>query len=1151
MYQRSPIGIRAYVQRLSLSLALLSCAPAYAQEYRATISGRVTDEQRAILPGVIVTATNINTNVSTSSTTNENGLYSITQLTPGQYRLSAELQGFSKFVREGITLQTADKATIHVQLPIGTVTEVITVAAALTAAETNRSTIAQTMDNKRVSELPLNGRQVYMLLQQTPGTLFTQKSFGNTGFSGTRAWDSNGAVSIHGSRTNNNEFLIDGAPNSATGGWQYAPLVDAIEEFKVQTASVDASYGRTSGGIVNMTMKSGTNALRGTAILVYRGNALDAGTTQNNRLGLPKRDHLYSDYGGTLGGPIVRDKTFFMGYYEGFYENIPFPRTVSVPTDAQRRGDFSQTFNAQGQLVQIYDPLTTRPDPARPGRFIRDPFPGNVIPSDRLSPAARALMQYYPQPNNPGDPFTARGNFAASPNVAQYRYNSYMGRVDHIFNPNHRLFISNTSNWGQEYRNGNGFPPPATRGEYPKRRNHYMTTVDDVLTLSNRLVVNVRASVDRFSDSNPRDYANLTGDIGIRPPFGAVEPAQFPQINIDDFEGMFPGAFFINANNIYSVNGSISRSAGKHLTKLGGEFRSYRLNRINFGDGTGRFQFQRGFTQRDPQQGEQTAGNAFATFLLGYPSGETWVDQNASSARQYVYYAAYIQDDWQLSPKLTLNLGLRYDVQLPPTERYDRLTTGFDLESANPFQVPGLSLRGGPVFVSDGRRSPYKTDWTGLQPRLSASYRLTDAMILRGNFGRSMLPLTGDRQESIQQTSFSQRTSFISSIQTGIPFNTLDNPNPEGLLAPTSGTLGLGTGIGTGITFNNTEFSVPYTNQWMAGLSWELPFWNLSLDAAYVGNKTSGLSTSRDINRWSREEQNKSIERLGGNANYLNEQVPNPFAGLVPGTALNNATTARSQLLRPMPQFNGITIDRLDNGWADYHALELSVNRRFTRGLQVGVNYAFMRRNEKLDYLTAYDVDPIVGLNVDDQPHRLSITALYELPFGAGKAIGGGATGLVNALIGGWQVNVLGEIESGKPVGIPGNYIYLDGDFANLTLPDGEQSLNKWFDNSTPANPRPDGTYAWAPLPPNDDRVTPIRQGHVRQPVEPQWALSLFKNTRVGRLTTQLGIEAFNAFNTPIYGGPNTDPNNVRFGQITPDQINFPRQVQIRLRVLF
>ena len=359
MNQRSPIGIRAY----TLPLASLSLAPLQQPRMRRNIAPRSADasptNSARSCPASIVTATNINTNVSTSSTTNEDGLYSITQLTPGQYRLSAELQGFSKFVREGITLQTADKVTIHVQLPLGTVTEVITVAAALTAAETNRSTIAQTMDNKRVSELPLNGRQVYMLLQQTPGTLFTQKSFGNTGFSGTRAWDSNGAVSIHGSRTNNNEFLIDGAPNSATGGWQYAPLVDAIEEFKVQTASVDASYGRTSGGIVNMTMKSGTNALRGTAILVYRGNALDAGTTQNNRLGLPKRDHLYSDYGGTLGGPIVRDKTFFMGYYEGFYENIPFPRTVSVPTDAQRRGDFSQTFNAQGQLVQIFDPLTT------------------------------------------------------------------------------------------------------------------------------------------------------------------------------------------------------------------------------------------------------------------------------------------------------------------------------------------------------------------------------------------------------------------------------------------------------------------------------------------------------------------------------------------------------------------------------------------------------------------------------------------------------------------------------------------------------------------------------------------------------------------------------------------------------------------------
>src|SRR5262249_34185677 len=351
-----------------------------AQEIRATATGRVTDPQGAVLPGVTVTATNVDTNVSHETVTDAGGGYTLPQLQPGPYRISAALPGFKTFAREGLTFHTAETAKMDIQLSLGGLDETITVVAALSTIETNQSTLAQTMENKRVSELPLNGRQVYQLLQLTAGTQFTQTTFGSTGFSGTRAWDTTGNISIHGSRTGNNEFLIDGASNAATGGWQYAPPVDAIQEFKVQSASVDASYGRTSGGVVNMTLRSGTNAVHGSTFTFYRGDALDANSTQNNRNHIPNRDHRFVDGGGVLGGPIRRDRTFFMGSYQGFNENIPFPRTSTVPTDLQRLGDFSQTFNSAGQLITIYDPLTTRPDPSRPGRFIRDPFPGNRIP---------------------------------------------------------------------------------------------------------------------------------------------------------------------------------------------------------------------------------------------------------------------------------------------------------------------------------------------------------------------------------------------------------------------------------------------------------------------------------------------------------------------------------------------------------------------------------------------------------------------------------------------------------------------------------------------------------------------------------------------------------------------------------------------------
>ena len=340
------------------------------------------------------------------------------------------------------------------------------------------------MDNKKVSELPLNGRQVYMLLQLTSGTLFTQQTFGASGFSGTRAWDVNGSVTIHGSRTGNNEFLIDGASNAGTGGWSYAPPVDAIEEFKVDTASTDASYGRTSGGVVNLTLKSGTNVLHGSATALFRGTALDSNQIQNTLNNISNEGHKYTDGEGMVSGPIKRGKTFFMGGYQGFYEEIPFPSTATVPTDLQRAGDFSQTFNAQGALIQIFDPLTTVCNAQ--GVCTRTAFANNQIPANRINPVAAALLAQMPAQNTAGT-ITGTNNFIASPNLGHYRYNSYLMRLDHSFSQAQRLSFSNSGNWGSERRSENSLPPPALRSDnWPTHRNHYLATGDHNMTLGPR-----------------------------------------------------------------------------------------------------------------------------------------------------------------------------------------------------------------------------------------------------------------------------------------------------------------------------------------------------------------------------------------------------------------------------------------------------------------------------------------------------------------------------------------------------------------------------------------------------------------------------------------------------------------------------------------
>jgi hypothetical protein len=328
-----------FIVLLFLPLVALSSAPLEAQEIFASLTGTVTDPQGAALPGVTVTAVNVDTRASSQAVTDSRGGYTIAKLPPGHYRMTAALQGFNTFVREGIVLRTAETGMVYVRMALGTVSEAITVSATLSAVESNETTLAQTMDNKRVSELPLNGRQVYMLLQLTPGTIFTQTTFGATGFSGTRAWDVNGSITIHGSRTGNNEFLIDGAATSGTGGWSYAPPVDAIEEFKVQTASTDASYGRTSGGVVNLTLKAGTNAYKFSNTLMYRGTSLDSKTIQNINTGTTINGHKYYDAEGMLSGPIRRDKTFFMGGVSGLLREHSVPQyRHRADRSAARRG---------------------------------------------------------------------------------------------------------------------------------------------------------------------------------------------------------------------------------------------------------------------------------------------------------------------------------------------------------------------------------------------------------------------------------------------------------------------------------------------------------------------------------------------------------------------------------------------------------------------------------------------------------------------------------------------------------------------------------------------------------------------------------------------------------------------------------------------
>ena len=1153
----------AFTTAALIAFSTILGVPADAQQFKATVTGTVTDSQGAVVPGAAVVVRNVDTGVAAETVTNAQGVFSVQDLVPGPYTVTASVTGFKTYVREGIVLRTAETVTLRIALTLGALEENVTVVGKTSEIETNQSVLSQTMDNKKVAELPLNGRQVYMLLQLTSGTLFTQQSFGASGFSGTRAWDVNGSVTIHGSRTGNNEFMVDGAPGSGTGGgsggWNYAPPVDAVEEFKVDTASTNAAYGRTSGGVVNLTLRSGTNTLRGTATGLARGTALDANQIQNILNSISNDGHKYFDGESTIGGPIRRNRTFFMGGYQGFYEEIPFPSTSTVPTALQLTGDFSQTFNSAGQLIQIFDPLSTV---CVGNTCTRQPFAGNVIPKDRINAVSAVLAGLMPKANAAGT-ISGQNNFVYSPNLGHYRYNSYLTRIDHVFGPSHRLSFSNTGNWGSERRDENSLPPPALRSDnWPTHRNHYLATVDDSITIGSRTVVNTRFSYDAFYEPHDKEFGALgSTQLPFKTPFQLTDTAWFPTIQISTLPDMFARGFRESDQTAYAIKSSVSQTRGTHLLTAGGEFRLYKQFRLDQGNLNGTYAFTAGFTQRNPLQADATSGVALASFLLGNPSTGN-VAINAGSDQRYANYIAYVQDDWKISPRATLNLGLRYDYQQPVHEASDAMTVGYDATTPNPLQLPAGTinpatgqpfgvLRGGLMYagVNGAPETPYKGDFDNIQPRVGFTYKVSERIAARANYGRSYLGLSACCG-GVQQDGFSQQTDMIvNGPNIGVPVTAFDRPFPGGqFLQPIGSALGLATRNGDNFSFRNPDFKIPYTDLWMAGVNLELP-WSIGLDVAYVGNKVSGLTVTRDINIIPIDEQIKGIARLGGNPTYLSTQLTNPFAGLVPGTTNNAATLARSRLLRPNPLFQGINEDFNNIGWAKYKALEMSATRRLSHDVSALVTYTWSSRRAATTLLNGWDALPTEDVDSNDRPHRLTIAALWGLPFGPGKAIGGNTTGLAAHLLEGWQYNIIGEITSGTPIGVNSASVLLQD---RVALSGDQQSIAKWFDNSTRTNPRPDGTFAWDVQQTNDFRVGPLFLPDVRQDSKPQFSMSVFKNTSMGGgRIVQFRAEVFNVFNVRMYGGPNTTASSANFGTISNSQINFARTGQLGVRVTF
>lgn len=1154
-----------YVRAVALFASLLACAPAGAQEFRALIYGAVTDPTGSAIPGTAITAVNVGTGVRVHTTSAADGNYVLPQLPTGNYEVNAEAAGFRSYKRQGITLNVGDKANVPIQMEVGGVSESVTVSAELTGIETNQSVMDQLMDNKKVAELPLNGRQVFMLLQLSAGVLFTQQVFGSSGFSGTRPYDVNGTVSIHGSQpggawNGSNAFLLDGAPLGVSGNWNYSPLVDAVDEFKVSTPTSDASQGLTGGGVVNMTMRSGTNRLHGVLSHFIRNNIFDANATQANRAAAQRPDlknqqHQWNSFAGMLSGPVIKNKMFYAGHYEGYRERVPFPVTVTMPTLEQRQGDFSRTFNAGGQQIVVFDPLTTRQEGAR---FVRDPFPGNRIPDARIVPVARNMLKFIPLPNIVTNPVTFLNNFAASPNVGRFDYDAQHVKVDYIWNERHRTSASETFNRGSGNRSANGIGSgnPAKTGVDPKRRRHYGAILDHVWTASATTVLNGRLSWDRAMDFNEQLSANTFdgSQLGFPGRIGSNPVARFPNITIAEYASWGDGNKPFMARDTYSAVLDISHAHGLHFFKFGARVGQGRFYEANSGDWNGRINFTKVFTQRDPLRGDATSGNALAAFLLGYPaSGGT--DVNPMPAYENKFIGLYLQDDIKLSRKLTVNLGLRWDIQTAPTERFNSQIVDFD--ATQTYQLGGAQAQGGFIFAGPSQRRPFDTHFRDFQPRTGIAWQVSSSLVVRAGYGLTYVPLNGiGGAGGVRQSGFSRRTPLVAtsggglnSYVPGMPgTGTLENPFPDGILQPWGSSLGPLTQVGQAINFLDRGYEIPRVHQFHVGIEYQMP-WKTTVEASYVGSRTRRYPVSTELDANSLENRLKGF----ADPNYLNASVPNPFAGApeLAGTGLSAATITRAQSLVPFPQFTSVTMDGMPIGNSSYNALEARVNKRLTNGLTLTASYTWAKVLQAMDLREDQYTVPEHVLADFDRTHHFTLFALYQLPVGRGRAVGAHWGRALDLILGNWQYNFTLENSSGTPTAMPDAIPVLDP-----RLPGGS-TRDRWFNTCTQLTngqrsncASPSEPVTWVQLKPYELRTFSSRFPNLRNNWQPQINMSAFKSFPITeRVGMELRAEAFNAFNTPIYAGPNVTVTSPQFGVVVPDQQNFPRNMQFALRL--
>jgi hypothetical protein len=1136
-----------------LFFAVPSCLSA--QVFTASVQGTITDATGAVVPGAQVTITNEDTNVKQTVKADGGGRYYISFLPPGSYKLMVEMKGFKTFVRSGMALQVNKQAGINVELSPGDVATRVEVTGEAPRLDSVNATLSQVFNQKTIEDLPMVSRDALNVVLLAPG-IAVKPQWGNNG---TNFFSS-------GVRNSQSDVLVDGVTattqeqNGGVTDIKFRPKVEMIEEIKVETSNFSAEFGNTGGTVINMVTRSGTNEFHGSGFVFNNNNYMSANGFFNNKYGVNPTSgtgpfvHL-GEFGGSVGGPVLipkiyngKNRTFFFFHHDHTYSSSRGGGFDSVPTMLARSGDFSQSTDSTGKLFAIFNPNSVHKNAS--GAWERDPFAGNVIPPSMFDPVAKKMISYYPEPNRPGLPYTNQNNYYAMGMNTSKSYSQTI-KIDHNFSESQRI-------WARYSRAPSSITVFPTWGDnnplYPRgiggTEFNQNGALDYTRIITARTILSLRAGV-------VRQYARQLGlyelipvqlnfsDFGFT---GPIRPVGMPPgMTIEGYPqlGSQPTGRIKRAQDTEQLTGSLTLLRGAHSIKFGGEGRLSHLNYGQPGEDTVVFAFARRQTMQNPLAATTLQGDGLASMLLGWGSSGTYQTDGyvASAAKAYSWF---INDDWRVTRRLTVNIGLRYELDIPRVERFNR-EASFDRFVKSPVAVPAFpDLRGGYNFATPDNRSPFLTDWNNLAPRLGIAWQALPKTVVRGGAGIFYGVSHANTRGRIAN-GFKAATPWVTSLDSDVTrFSSLSNPFPNGVNLPTGSSLGLMTDVGLSANAVIPQWgNKPEYYQWNFSIQREVMA-NSVIEIAYAGTRGVHLPNGalRNIDRIGYYDP--SAWSLG---TKLTEQVPNPFYGVItnPTSTLSQPTVQRIQLLRPYPQFTSIAAKPgPENADSIYHALQLKFTKRYSYGLNLAAHYTFSKTIDddsqngsdtqwlggSTEAQTPFNMALERSLSTWDQRHRFVLDFTWEVPFGRKKLLGSNLNRWLDGVLGQWQVNGILTYQSAFP---------LVAVLASGNLPDATQRPNLLTDPRIPGSAvekydRYFNTAAFSQPAPYTFGTAPRVLSTLRGPFQKNLDASLFKKfalTGDGRVYLQVVFSAYNATNRVTFNDPNMTFGSGSFGQIT------------------